>query len=142
MSSQEDFCAQLNQRLDNLEELLRISVVQRVIEDVGDNRVGDIAGLLARSQGRALLRGLKKLWRLSCTCTFSFGNATCLLLTSKESLNIRLIRNVNAWLKENHPDYTPVYFFQTLNGTLKKRLREENISFCLAGRELHVALKK
>lgn len=133
--SMEAFGAYLNQRLDDLEELLRISVVQRVIEDA--QGAEDTAWLQARPQGRALLAELEECG-LTCTKVFSFGGATCLMLTAEGQLTISWIRALNAWMAENYPDHIPVYCFQRINGALKKRLREENISFCLEGRELHV----
>lgn len=135
MTDPPDLLHHIDRRLDTIEELLKMNIAQSVVADLTKGQEGHQLFLLDR--GVEIWNWLQENG-FSCSRLFSFGDAVCLMLETEEKMNIRLIRQVRSAFLEQFPGYILVFCFQALNGATKRKMREENIAFCLDGKELYI----
>ena len=54
-------------------------------------------------------------------------------------ISIKDLKQIHLMMKNNYPAIEPLFLYDSINGMQRKRILQENISFGVKGRELHVS---
>lgn len=130
-----DSIQKLNLRIDNIEKLLQLLLINDLVEDAEsvihaskpglDSNVSDLIFQFGLEfEGFRNINGIEVL---------AVG------IPDKAKITIKDLKQICSVTKSVYPDIEPVFMYKTINGMQRKRIMQENISFGVKSKELHVA---
>ena len=131
----------LNERLDFIERILQLLVVNSLVDDI-NNTCGDE---FDETGTTILARVYELLEEYNMVAVKSEEQAGFTLVYIKTSTMMKYkakdFRVLDCEIKGLFAKVIPVFMFEAINGMLRKRLIEDNISFCVNEKEMHICAK-
>lgn len=135
----------MDDRINDVEKLLKLLVVNDLVDDIKDciiqeDRLYDSEENLSivTNINRKLKQYGLKISDVISIDGFSFFKIE---VSNDLKIGIKEVLKINCDLSE-FEGVELIYYFNKINGMLRKRLVEEEISFCIADKELHICSKK
>lgn len=124
----------INGRFDNLEKLLQLLLINNLVGDVNqsiqiidetvDTRLNALLAMYGLSFG-----GFKSVYGM---------DILEVEIPDDIKLKVRELCLICADVRLIYPDKEPFFMFKSINGMQRKRVLQENISFGVKGKELHM----
>lgn len=152
-----------DQRLDNLEKLLKLSLLSALTQDVVDripdidsrkqqeqNLYNEINGMISdrdrqETQYSAYndmeLNKLVESMELTICNIETYADKHLVFVKPKIVIDIQEIGHMIERLNKNFENIIPVFMFNKLNGIQKKQLMLEQFSYCIHNQEIHIVIK-
>lgn len=129
-----DAIKKLNLRIDDIEKLLKLLLINDLVEDTDSvlfsndfNLDSDVRKIA--TQFGLEFEGARSINEIE---VLIFG------MPDKAKITIKDVKQIYLATKFAYPDVEPVFMYKTINGMQRKRIMQENISFGVEGKELHV----
>lgn len=147
---------QLNRRMDNIEKLMNMILLNDLIDDVeGETEKNTKKEVLKKESTQVRSGDIKRhteitidpyLLKLLNHYNLDIGeqdrvcdiNIVYILVPRHMGVAIGDIIYLNKKFKERYPEMEPVFKYETINGMHRKRLMQEKISFCVKGKEMRI----
>lgn len=133
----------LETRLESIEALLRLTLVNNVISNLGEN-----SNLIGGEPNNTIrqdkifeneLEILNDLYIKKFEIYSNDGNRFVIILECDE-LELNYIRKINKIFKSSCKGIVPVFYFNKLVGIRKSKISAEKISYMVAGKEININL--
>ena len=149
---------QLNRRMDNIEKLMNMILLNDLIDDVEGvtaKEKNTKKEVLKKESTRVRIADIKRdteitidpyLLKLLNHYNLDIGeqgrvcdiNVVYILMPRHMGTAIGDVIYLNKKFKERYPEMEPVFKYETINGMHRKRLMKEKISFCVKGKEMRI----
>lgn len=133
----------LETRLESIESLLRLTLVNNVISNLGENSnfIGNEANKTIRQDEifENELEILNDLDIKKFEIYSNDGNRFVIILGCDE-FELNYIRKINKIFKKSCKGIVPVFYFNKLVGIRKSKISAEKISYMVAGKEMNINL--
>ena len=124
----------LNDRFDDIEKLLQMLLVNELIEET--EQIIESAEMVVPSELKILMSNFfLKYGELS---TINDVQVFITEVPEGTKLKISDYRLFYSKIRSYYPDREPLFIFKTINGMQRKRFMQEEISFGVKGKEIHV----
>lgn len=122
------------ERLDTVEELLKMLVVNSLVDDLKESAIKPDQTLTIEA------RELLKSYDMNVIKSEKTGGFTFVYIEmgNKYKYKITDYIMINDYIKSMQEDLVPVFQFKILNGMQRKRFIEENISFIIYEKETYI----
>ncbi|MGO5053946.1 hypothetical protein ACTQ6A_15795 [Lachnospiraceae bacterium LCP25S3_G4] len=121
----------LNKRLDNIESLLKLLLVNNLVDDL-KNECVQVSNLSNESKKLITEYGFEVENQQEINGTIF----TYITVPVNKKFSTKDILKIDSEVKLY--EIKPIYLFENLNGMQRKKLIQEDISFCIIGRETHI----
>lgn len=130
----------IEHRLENIEKILKMLVVNSLVDDLNRSMNYECEDELEASEE---LKELLYKYNLIVNKLQMSNGFTFVYISIDENNKYRLKNfiDINHNLKEHFEHLVPVFEFKTMNGMQRKRFIEENISFQIKDKEIHIYAK-
>lgn len=125
----------INTRFDDIEKLLKLSLINNLMEDT--EQIVKHTDAKCSSELQNILNGMGVVFGGFST----IYDLEVVIMEIPEGTKLK-IRDYSWLCSEIHsyyPDKEPLLMFKTINGMQRKRILQEEISFGVQGKELHVS---
>lgn len=124
---------ELNFKIDDIEKMVKLLLVNDLIENAEEVFVRD------EELEPAVTKVVESCGMKIGKCKKISGIMTIDIIVPRiENVSIKNIMRVNRLLKEKYPFYEPLFVYENINGMQRKRIIQENISFCVKNKEVHI----
>lgn len=126
------------ERLDTVEELLKMLVVNSLVDDLKESAIKPDQILTIEA------RELLKSYDMNVIKSEKTGGFTFVYIEmgNKYKYKITDYIMINDYIKSKQEDLVPVFQFKIMNGMQRKRFIEENISFIIYEKETYICAYK
>lgn len=132
----------LTERLDSIEKLLKMLVVNSLADDLNDINNGEPCD--NKCELSSELKKFLKDHNLIAVDTRLQNGFTLVYIETEEFVKYRIkdYQTLNCKIKDTFYGTIPVFKFTFLNTRRRKRFMEEDISFCIHEKEIHICARK
>lgn len=129
-----DLIERLNIRIDDIEKLLQLLLINNLLDDA-ESVIKTSESSIDSDVSKTILKyglepeGFKNINDVE---VFIIG------VPDKTKITINDLIQICSVVKSVYPKTEPLFMYKTINGMQRKRILQENISFSVKGRELHV----
>lgn len=127
-----------SRRIDNIEQLLKLLLVNNVLNDIDRLHLAEEYQLDEEIKEFILQQGLS-------VGEFKVENGIRVLdinVPEGCKISVRKIIALRRTFVSSYPELVVCFNFLTLNGVQRKRLLEEQIAFCVKNKEIHIFQNK
>ena len=140
-----DLIRNMDERINDIEKLLKLLVVNDIVDDIKDSIIKEENPFDSEYQ-LSMVSNIDRVledYGLIISDIISVDDFIFYKIEVPDDLKIGIndVLEINFALVE-FGNVELLYYFNKLNGMLRKRLIEEDISFCITGKELHFCSKK
>lgn len=127
-------------RLESIEKILKLLVANSLVDDLNRSINYECEDKIEASEELIELLYQYNLTvnKLQVNNGFTF---VYILIDENNKYRFKNFIDINNNLKEQFEHIVPIFEFKTLNGMLRKRFVEENISFQIKDKEIHIYAK-
>lgn len=127
-------------RLESIEKILKLLVANSLVDDLNRSINYECEDKIEASEELIELLYQYNLTvnKLQVNNGFTF---VYILIDENDKYRFKNFIDINNNLKEQFEHIVPIFEFKTLNGMLRKRFVEENISFQIKDKEIHIYAK-
>lgn len=128
----------LDERLESIEKILKILVVNSLADDL--EKMNDIGQKIELSTE---LKELLADYGMIVADTEVRNGFTLVYIETKSSVKYKVkdYQFLDWKIKDQFSGLVPIFKFAALNGMQRKRFIEENISFCIDEKEIHICAR-
>lgn len=125
----------LNLRIDEIEKLIRLLLINNLVDDATGSFVQTdeikIDSKVQESIQRhhMMFDGYESIGEIE---------VIGIAIPKNVSISIRDLKDVYSVVKETYPNVEPLFKYQTINGMQRKKIFQENMSFSVKGKEIHI----
>ena len=125
----------INLRTSGIEKLLQLLLVNSLVEDVeniveiSEQPIEDVVSDIALKYGLQI-DGCKKINNI---------DVIIFQVPREAKVSIKDIKQICFIVEKSHSNLEPVFMYTKINGRKKKSMIQENISFGVKGKELHIS---
>lgn len=123
---------QISRQINSSEELLRILAVNELLDEVNidDNEIEENID----NEVEQIL----EVYNVNICKIETFKGKTLIFLTPETTWQIKSIISIYIGIVDLEVEIIPVFQFEKVHGTQKKRLEQEKISFYIEDKEMHI----
>lgn len=158
---EKDSIALLNERLDSIEKILKMLVVNSLVDDINteidkqeknddvnteidkQEKIDSIKASVSQILIPFSLRRLLTKHKMKLGVVKVEQDITFMFLENEGTRKYKFkdYDELNQEIKEKYQKIVPIFNFKKLNGMQRKRFLEENISFSVQDKEIHICVK-
>lgn len=130
----------LLERMDSVERLLKLLIVNSILDEANDDNKNKLLNNVGGDCSWNELEEVVASYEMIIIRIENFNGCNLVYIEPNKELRYKFMEfyNLNMYIKSEYSKVIPVFCFDTINGMQRKRFVEENISFYIKDKEIHI----